>query len=219
MKELGKLDFYNRIDNYCDKDTEVIYKHYTKSAKGYFLDTFFGSMFWKFMLFELVGVLLYLSEHYISHGEFKEFIYFDYVFMGLGAFFYIAHLCIKLWFWKYSKNVIVTNQGIWIMWFSTFWWSKNFKGKKRMFSASWSLYAWEELSGVFEEECKISKITKLKDFVIDRWDGEETVRFLNSADVDEIIELSIKHINPRKRKKQRDPKPKPFGKKKTDYYT
>ncbi|MDE5549448.1 MAG: hypothetical protein K2J13_04265 [Clostridia bacterium] len=218
MVELGKLDFYNRLDNYCDRDTEEVYKHYSKSAKGYFLDTFFGLMFWKCVLMSLMSILVYFLGHSSLAEDSLVFKILYYTFIVLPGTIYIIDVSIKIWFWKYSRNVIVTNQGIWIMWFSTFWWSKNFKGKKRLFSASWSLYAWEELSGVFEEECKISKICKLKDFVMDRWDGEETVRFLKSQDVAEILELSVKHINPRKRKTERDPKPPRFGRRKTNYY-
>ena len=219
MNELGKLDFYNRLDNYCDKDTEVVYKHYTKRARGYFFETYFGITFLKSAIMAVMFIMLYFLGHKTVSEEELAFKILYYTFMVLPGATYIIDVSIKLWFWKYSRNVIVTNQGIWIMWFSTFWWSKNFKGKKRLFSASWSLYAWEELSGVFEEQCVISKICKLKDFVMDRWDGEETVRFLKSQDVEEIREFSIKHISPRKLKKERDPKPPRFGRKKTNYYT
>ena len=140
--------------------------------------------------------------------------------MAFAVFAYIVYVCIQLWFWKYSKNVIVTNQGIWIMGYSTLWWSKNYQGKKKMFSAYWSLYAWDEVSGVFAEQGPVSKICGLKDFVMDRWDGEETVRFLTCEEVEEIIELSIKHINPKKRKEKRDPKPiTRFGRPRSNYYS
>ena len=211
---------FNRLKNYSDRDTEEIYKCYTKSAKGYFLNTFIGWFFIKCVILELMCVFLYLFAHFLIKVEHKELLYFIYAFMGMGVFFYIGYVCIQLWFWKYSKNVVVTNHGIWIMWFSTGWWSKNYKGKKKMFSPSWSFYAWEELSGVFEEKCPMSKICGLKDFVMDRWDGEETVRFLTSAEVDEIIELSKKHISPKKRKEKRDPKPTTrFGKPRSNYYS
>ncbi|MDE7079825.1 MAG: hypothetical protein K2O95_06910 [Clostridia bacterium] len=218
MIELSEGNLYNRLQNYADKDTEEIYKCYTKNAKGYFLDTFLGLMFWKCALMAAICGIFCLVAYFIKadHDLYNYFIYF---FFALIALIYLIDVLIKLWFWKYSKHVIVTNQGIWIMVFSTFWWSKNHKGKKKMFSAHWSFYDWGELKGVFVDENWISKICKLKNFAMDRWDGEEVVRFLKSEEVDEIIELSIKHINPRKRKKERDPKPPRFGRRKTDYYT
>ena len=187
---------------------EHVCRHYIKSKRGYFLNAFFGKNFWKYMLFTGLAAIMYLVARFaFRRDDMDEFYYAMYFFMGLGVFVWFVDLSIKLWFWKYSKHVIVSDKGIWIMIFRTGW-CRDYDGKKRFFSPSWSFYSWSERSGVFPERSGVSKICKLSDFVMSRWDGEQSVRYLEPGDVDEIEGYAKKHIpksrwvkkRPRKRK-------------------
>ena len=194
-----------------DSLNEVVLGHYIKSKKAYFLNAFFGMFFLKTLVWYAFCGLLLLFNFFAFKTDVSERMEFVYFCIGAIAFMFacwLIYVIIQIWFWKYSKHVIVTNQGIWIMLHSTGWWREAWNGKKYMFSAHWSFYDWKELSGVFEDQCRISKICKKKDFVMDRWDGEQEVRYLKPNEVEEIIEFSKQYINPRKRKKKRDPKPK-----------
>ena len=197
-----------RIRN-CEKyeGCEQVYRHYIKSKRGYFLNAFFGKNFWKYMLFTGLAAIMFLTARFGFHrDDMKEFFYAMYFFMGLGVFMWLVDLTIKLWFWKYTKHVIVSDKGVWIMIFSTFWWSKAYDGKKHFFSPSWSFYSWSELAGVFSEVSRVSKICKLSDFVMCRWDGEQAVRYLEPDEVDEIEGYAKKHIPKSKWVKKRAPK-------------
>ena len=191
----------------CEKyeDGEEVLRHYIKSKRGYFLNAFFGKNFWKFMLFTLFGTIMLLLEKLVICSDDRVYLFFVYLFTGFGIFAWLVDLSIKLWFWKYSKHVIVSDKGIWIMIFRTGWCSA-FDGKKHFFSPSWSLYSWSELSNIYPEQSRISKICKLGDFTMDRWDGEEPVHYLEPDEVDEIEAFAKKYIPASRRRKKRAPK-------------
>lgn len=200
-KEKAFLRARNRYNN---KEEEVIYKHYYKSAKGYFFNTFFGKTALCCLAFTALSGLFFLLDFDDEDGVWVSYI--SYLFVGVGGLAYLINAVINLWFWKYSRNVVVTNQGIWIMIYSTGWWSRSWSGKKHFCSAYWSFYEWSELKGVFPFESGISKFFKLKNFAMDRWDGEAEVFYLKPNDVAEIEEYAKRHIDPKKRKKTRDKK-------------
>ena len=105
--------------------------------------------------------------------------------------------------WKYVKHVVVTNEGIWTASYGhPLWRKKSFDGKRRFFAIDWSVYDWAELSGLFEEQCSVSKICKLNDLIMVRWDGEHPVRFLSADDCAAITEYGKSKLNPRKKKKR-----------------
>ncbi len=185
---------------------EQVFQHYLKSGRAYFLHTFFGVRFWLYAFFTGFALLLL----FLDYDFFTETLLWrclSYFFVGIGPVAYIIETTIKVWFWQYSRHVIVSNHGIWIMGYSTFWWSQGFDGKKHLFSPHWSLYAWEELNAIFTEQSTVSKLFGLQDFVIDRWDGEQIVRYLKADEVTQICAYATQHIPAHKRKEARDKKP------------
>ena len=198
--------FLQARNRFSPEDETEILGHFERSAKGYFLRTFFGKFFWHCLIFTaLCGVLL-LST--ILLGDKKDVISFlPMFFVCFGPFAYIVNLIIKTAQWKYVKHVVVTNEGVWVAsWSHPFWAKKSFDGTRYFFMIDWSVYDWAELSGIFEEQCKISELCKLKDLIMVRWDGEHVVRFLKPNDFDAIMEYGSKKISKRKQK-PRAPKP------------
>ena len=124
-----------------------------------------------------------------------------------------------MWFWKYAKYVVVTNEGIWIMWFSTFWWSEDFRGQKHFWSPSWSLYTWNEIKITSNDSARprspsklanigddfdyaVVKSTKLTSLFVTRWDGVQQIHFLDQADANEILAYAKQQQKGKKRKKK-----------------
>lgn len=202
--EKKEKPFLKARNRYNNKEEEVVYKHCYKRARGYFLDAFFGKNAIKYLIFAAFCGLLFLFD--FEKFDVVLLAYLPYVLLGIAVLAYVIGILIKLWFWKYSKNVIVTNQGIWIMIYSPFWKGKSWSGKKHFCSARWSFYDWGELHAVFPFESGISKICHLKDFAMERGDGEEEVFYLNPEDVAAIEEYAKQHINPKSRKKKREAK-------------
>ncbi len=196
-KEKAYLQARKHFD---DMEDEVIYMHCIKRARAYFFSALFGKNALMGMLFVVVGGLFYLCDLYVW-GNDEDFNWAPYMFFGIGALIYLVNFSVKLWFWKYNKNVVVTNQGIWIMLSSTGWWGTDWKGKKHFISAYWTIYDWSELSGLYSKECAVSKLFRLKDFTMERWDGDKEVLYLKPEDVKQIEALAQEHIKPKKRKK------------------
>ncbi len=175
--------------------------HFERSAKGYFLRAFFGKFFWQCLAITVFCGAFLLTSFLKSEGDYDFFFYLPLVFTCIWPFAYLVNLLIKTAQWNYVKHVVVTNEGVWVAsWSHPFWARESFDGRRYFFSIDWSVYDWAELSGIFEEQCKISKLCKLKDLIMVRWDGEEPVRFLKPDDFGAITEYGNKKISPRKRK-------------------
>lgn len=138
---------------------------------------------------------------------------------AVAAFFWIFLAIKGLWFWKYSKHVVVTNEGIWIMYYSVFWWSEDFTGKKRFFSPIWSLYCWNEIKITDDAKVRPRSPVKLDNFLDDfdyaviksshitslfmtRWDGMQEIDFLDAMDASEILTYAKEQHKRKKRKKK-----------------
>lgn len=199
--------YFLRMRNryFPDGETEV-FGNFKKSGNAYFTNAFFGKFFLRCLIFTAFGGLLLLSSYlfFRNKDDIEEF----YIVLGamtaLGPFCWLTNAIIDIWKWKYTKHVIVTNEGVWIAYCGhPFWGGKSFDGKRHFFSVKWSLYSWDELGGLFIEESRISRLYNLKDLVMDRWDGEEIVRYLNARDAEMITEYGLEKLSPKKRNKKR----------------
>ena len=200
MKEKKEQVLEKARNRFNNKEEEVIFRHFIKNRLGYMVNLFFGKNFWLYLLAVAFCVGMYLFANYKEPDDIWSISP-----LALGGLFilcYLIEITIGLWFWKYSKHVVVTNQGIWIMCFSTFWWSKAYNDKKYLCSPHWSFYEWRELKSVKEFETRTSKLLKLKNFSMERWDGVEKVCLLNARDVDAIITYSKEMFKEKRRKKK-----------------
>lgn len=164
-----------------------------------------------------VGLLLGLTQAW--EDEDKLGFYIGAALFALAVLFWLGKIILGLWFWKYSKHVVVTNEGIWIMWYSTFRWSKDFTGKKRMFNPSWSFYSWSEIKITDDPKVRPKSPVKLASFFDDfdyaviksshltslfmtRWDGMQQIDFLDDGDAQEILSYAKEQHKRKKRKKK-----------------
>ena len=210
-----------RLRNKTTRAEETYCKYYLKKFRGYVKHVFinFQTIGLLIMLLISVGALLLLPR--LMEGDDDRMPYYiTYAFLGISAFFLVYETAKKLWFWKYAKYVVVTNEGIWLMWYSTFWWSEDFTGKKRFLSPSWSLYTWNEIKitsndsarprspvklGNYDDDFdyKVIKSTQLTSLFITRWDGVQQINFLEESDANEILAYA-KEQQKRKRRKKKD---------------
>ena len=192
-----------------EEGEEIVFGEFVKSKKGYFTDLFFGVGSLKYLpAFVLVELFLLFDFFAISKGKgfHDEFFIVMLFFFGLFALCLVGRIIMGFWAWKFFKHVIVTNEGIWIMYYSTFWWSEAYDGKKHLFSPRWSLYSWGEIKKLTVYSDRISRAYKLKGIKITRWDGVEKVPFLPASDVESIMQYAATLIKPRKKKKKEDGK-------------
>jgi len=199
----GTEKFMQARNAFSPEGETEIFGHFTKKGTGYFLRLFFGKFFWQCLVFTLLSVGLLLFFIFKSDGTrdlgFAIIVFFN----CLGPFIYLISVLIGIRMWKYVKHVVVTNEGIWTASYGhPLRRKKSFDGKRRFFAIDWSVYDWAELSGLFEEQCSVSKICKLNDLIMVRWDGEHPVRFLSAADCAAITEYGKSKLNPKKKKKR-----------------
>ena len=182
-----------------DDETEVL-GHFKRSAKGYFLRAFFGKFFWQCLLFTAISVGLVLTVIKLV-GKAEALSFLPIFFACFGPFVYIVNLIIKTSQWKHVKHVVVTNEGVWVAsWTHPLWEEISYDGKRHFFKIDWSVYDWAELSGIFEEQCTISRLRGLKDLIMVRWDGEHVIRFLKPDDFDTIMEYGKSKLKTKKQK-------------------
>ena len=197
-----KVDFMEARNQLATANgEEIIFKHFIKSKRGYMLNLFFGETAIKFLTLALINALFFLFSFLIRSDK-TVFLIFIYSFWGFLAFCWLVHFFIGVWFWKYSKNVIVTSEGIWIMFYNTGWFGRAFDGKKHFFSPCWSLYDWSELKNISEFSDRISRMNKLKCFKMHRWDGIEKVYYLREDDFNSLLSFAKENMRYRKKKKQ-----------------
>lgn len=169
------------------------------------------------MMLFVAGLLAAVTHLWQDDDKFAYVI--GYTLLGVALFFYVYTIIKNLWFWKYAKYVVVTNEGIWTMWYSTFWWSKDFTGKKRFLSPSWSLYSWEEIKITSDDKVRprspaklanffddfdyaVIKSSHLKSLFLTRFDGMKQIDFLEESDANEILAYAKEQKKRKKRKKK-----------------
>ncbi len=204
--------------NIDGQENETFCKHYVKKFGGYLFHLFFG--FQNFMLF-LSGVVMTFFCYIFFNGRQHVEIMSKCIGYGLIIifyFFWIYFIVRGLWYWKYTKHIFVTNEGIWVMSFSINGWNPNFMGERVFWSASWSLYTWTELKKVsdsnegnpkrdaFEKiDDFVIRLTGLKTIYLTRWDGIGRIDFLSKKDAQDILDCTKEQKKPkRKKKKQND---------------
>lgn len=214
-----------QMRNKDDKYDETYCRHYIKSKRGYMFFLFFKfqtvSIFIMWLIMSVVSWKLSLSRE----DEFFKLI--PYALAAIFGFAWIFMIFKGLWYWKYDRHVFVTNEGIWIMTCSAFWWrgAPDFTGKRRFLAPSWSLYSWSELKKISANRTdaprSVSKIanffkdfdnfiirsTKLTTIYLTRWDGVEQVNFLKNADAEELLEYAKTQKRQRRKKKSKETEP------------
>ena len=189
---------------------EIVHFSFEKSNKAYFFHLFFGVQSLKYLLFPLICGILFLFGKLINIDDGEIYYLFLLFFLCATGFCWICQILYGVWKWKYEKNVVVTNEGIWIMVFSNLWWNPGWDGKKHFLNASWSLYEWEEVEKLIVFTNRTARLFKLKNFKIKRWDGIQEVFYLKDYDVAGLIELSDNLIkNKQKKNNDKDYKRKP----------
>ena len=210
-----------RLRNKTTRAEETYCKYYQKKFRGYLRHVFvnFQTIGLLVMLLFVVGMIVSLPRM-LEGDDDKVPYYIAYAFLVITLFFLIYEPAQKLWFWKYAKYVVVTNEGIWIMWYSTFWWSEDFRGKKRFWSPSWSLYTWNEIKITTSDSARprshkkhlnfsadfdyaVIKSSHLTSLFLTRWDGVQQIHFLEESDANEILAYA-KEQQKRKRRKKKD---------------
>ena len=208
-----------QLRNKTTRDEETYCKHYTKKFRGYVRRLFLNhkSVGLVIMMFCIASMILAIRYVWKDDGSFGF-----YIAVGLFAiilFFWIYEIIKGLWFWKYAKHVVVTNEGVWVMFYSVFWWSEDFTGKKRFLSPAWSLYGWNEIKITDDDKARpktsdkigkffddfdyaVIKSSKLKSLFMTRFDGMEEIDFLEETDANEILAYAKEQRKRKKRKKK-----------------
>ena len=208
------------LRNQTTREEETYCKIYLKKFRGYAKSVFLNYQAIGLFLMMLFAVgMIALLPRLMENDDDKMPYYIAYAFLGISVFFYVYLTAQKLWFWKYAKYVVVTNEGIWLMWYSTFWWSENFRGKKRFWSPSWSLYEWREIKITTDDSARprssnkfsnfgndfdhgIIKSSQLTSLFLTRWDGVQQIHFLEESDAQEILAYAKEQQTRKKRKKK-----------------
>ena len=210
-----------RMRNQTTRADETYCKYYLKKFRGYVRHVFinFQAIGLFFMTLISVLVITLLLPHLMENDDDIMPWIIAYAFLGISVFFYIYLTAQKMWFWKYAKYVVVTNEGIWIMFYSTFWWSGDFMNKKRFWSPSWSLYSWNEIKISSDDSArprspvkfgnlkddfdyKVVKSAQLTSLFVTRWDGVQQIDFLEESDANEILAYAKEQHKRKKRKKK-----------------
>ena len=210
-----------RLRNQTTRAEETYCKYYLKKFRGYLKSVFINFQTIGLFIMMLISVLvikLVLPDLMENDDDLMPWI-IVYAFLGLSVFFLIYETAKKLWFWKYAKYVVVTNEGIWIMYYSTFWWGQDFTGKKRFLNPSWSLYTWNEIKITADDSVRprspvklgnleddfdyaITKSSQLTSLFLTRWDGVQEIHYLTEADANEILAYAKEQQKRKKRKKK-----------------
>ena len=200
---------------------ETYCKYYVKKFRGYIRHVFINFQTIGLFIMTLIlaaVIILVLPKIMDGDDDIMPWI-ISYALLSVSLFFLVYVIAQKLWFWKYAKYVVVTNEGIWIMWFSTFWWSKDFTGKKRFWSPSWSLYEWREIKITTNGSARprspvkfanmgndfdyaVIKSSQLTSLFLTRWDGVQQIHFLEESDANEILAYAKEQQKRKKRKKK-----------------
>ncbi len=216
-----------QMRNRKGQENEIFCRHYQKKFGGYLFHLLFG--FHNFSTF-IVGLLFTLMAIFLGGAKedttTKVILWLTAALVNLLWLYFVIK---DLWYWKYTKHVFVTDEGIWIMTCSVFWWSgaPDFMDKRRFWAPSWSLYDWRELKKV--SSCNdaddslsrlndvfaaiddfVIRLTKLNTVYLNRWDGIARIDFLSKNDAEEIIDY-YKSQKRSRRKAKKDIKEEPIS--------
>ena len=207
-----------QLRNQTTRDEETFCKLYQKKFRGYIRSVFLNyQMVGVFLMMILDVLLIYFTKAWQDEDK-MAFIIGATIF-GICFVWWIYTAIKGLWFWKYAKHVVVTNEGIWIMSYSVFWWSEDFTGRKRFLSPHWSVYGWGEIKITDDDKvlpCSpvklanffdgfdraIIKSSHLTSLFLTRFDGVQEINFLDRADADEILAYAKEQHKRKKRKKK-----------------
>ncbi|MCH5157225.1 MAG: hypothetical protein J1G02_05055 [Clostridiales bacterium] len=209
-----------RLRNKTTRAEETYCKYYVKNFRGYVRHIFINFQIIGLFVMILFAVgMIAMLPRLMENDDDKMPYFIAYALLIIPLFFIIYEPVKKLWFWKYAKYVVVTNEGIWIMWYSTFWWREDFTGKKRFLSPSWSLYEWREIKITTDNSARprspnklsnleddfdysVIKSTRLTTLYVTRWDGVQQIDFLTESDANEILAYAKEQQKRKKRKKK-----------------
>lgn len=205
-----------KMRNVNGEEAEETCVHYAKSLKGYIKYMLFKfeqvAVFISFIL-TIVGVYLVRNEELMSK-------IIAYTLSSCFGLTYFITIFVGIWFWKFSKHVFVTDEGIWIAHYSSFWWrgAPDFMGRRRFLAPSWSVYTWSELKSVSLKKEEIDKSardityyfekfndwivksSKYKTIYLTRFDGVQSIDFLLNDQADEIIRFAETKKKKRRKK-------------------
>ena len=209
-----------RMRNQTTRAEETYCKCYLKEFRGYVRHVFINGqtigLF--FMMLFAAGWTLLVTTLWKDDDSALAF-GVGCFFFGMALFAYVYIIIRKLWFWKYAKYVVVTNEGIWIMHCSAFWWSRDFNGKKSFFGPHWALYEWGEIKISSNDKDRpqtpvklariednfdyaVIKSSKLTSLFLTRFDGVQQIDFLEESDANEILAYAKEQQKRKKRKKK-----------------
>ena len=210
-----------RLRNKTTRAEETYCKYYLKKFRGYLKSVFVNFQFIGLIVMMLASVatLKLVLPNLMEGDDDKMPWIIVYAFLGISVFFLIYIPAQKLWFWKYAKYVVVTNEGIWIMCLSTFWWGQDFTGKKHFWNPSWSLYTWNEIKITADDSARprspvkysnfvndfdysVTKSSQLTSLFLTRWDGVQQIDYLDESDANEILAYAKEQQKRKKRKKK-----------------
>ncbi|MCH5152583.1 MAG: hypothetical protein J1F68_01295 [Clostridiales bacterium] len=210
-----------RLRNQTTRAEETYCKYYLKNFRGYIKHVFinFQAIGLFVMALAIVATITLVLPNLMEGDDDIMPWIIAYAFLFISVFFYIYFTVQKLWFWKYAKYVVVTNEGIWIMYYSTFWWGVDFRGKKHFWNPSWSYYTWNEIKITSDDSARprspvklgnmeddfdhaVTKSTQLTSLYLTRFDGVQQIHFLEEQDANEILAYAKEQQKRKKRKKK-----------------
>ncbi len=205
-----------QLRNQTSRSEETYCKIYTKKFRGYVRSAFINHQTVGLFLGSIALLLLCI----FTPNDKDEFAtYIKWTLFGFFVFSYLCIITLELWFWKYAKYVVVTNEGIWIMWHGLFWRKTDFTGKRRFASPIWSVYDWcgikitaddkvrprsaDKSLNIFDDfDYAVVKSTHLSSLFLTRFDGVQEINFLDGADANEILAYAKEQHKRKKRKKK-----------------
>ena len=208
-----------RKRNQTTRAEETYYKCYLKNFRGYIRHVFINvqaiGLF--FMMLFAVGWAAVVTTVWEDDSELAFWV--GCLFFVIALVSYIWIIAEKLWFWKYAKYVVVTNEGIWIMFYSPFWWGYDFNGEKHFYNPHWSWYGWNEIKISSDDKDRprtpvklarieddfdnaVIKSSKLTSLFLTRFDGVQQIDFLEESDAQEILAYAKEQQKRKKRKKK-----------------
>lgn len=201
--DLYDNDFLKQRIKLCNKfhneaeDRETFYVTFKRSTGAFLLDLFFG-----FKAVQFYFAIAFCLVLYLTAPKYNSIKLAFLLFMCLIIFCYLVRLFYKISLWRYFKYVVLSNLGIYILVNNLSGRYESFNGKKRfLINVRWSLYDWQELSQVKTYSNNISRMMRLKNITLYRWDGNEDLPYFKKEDYDKIIEMAKEKIKKKKKKK------------------
>ncbi len=205
-----------KLRNRTTREEETYCKYYIRKFRGYVRSAFINAQ--TVGLFVMLILILAVSINMFIQKKNESMLGFACVLGGLAAFSIICIIIEKLWFWKYAKYVVVTNEGIWIMWHGAFWRKTDFASKRRFLSPRWSMYGWSEIKITSDDKARprspskmanlfadfdyaVIKSSHLTTLFLTRFDGVQQLDFLEETDANEILAYAREQKRKKRRKK------------------